>query len=93
MGRQRQPAVTAKRDAPSASPRQSDADGARPRTREQLVRQRAFELFEDRMRSGHVGDSDSDWTRAEREIDAQLSVSGPVAAAPPPRSARGGRTS
>lgn len=41
-------------------------------TREQLVRCRAFELFEARMRAGRPGDADADWLQAEREVDAEL---------------------
>lgn len=52
----------------------SAAPGPAPdgRTREQLVRRRAFELFELRLRDGRPGDPDADWLQAEREVDERL---------------------
>lgn len=41
--------------------------------REQMVRRRAFELFEQRICLGIPGDPDADWLKAEREVDERIS--------------------
>lgn len=39
--------------------------------RENRIRQRALEIYEDRMATGEPGDAPSDWFAAEREIDEE----------------------
>ncbi|MGE0481472.1 MAG: DUF2934 domain-containing protein [Phycisphaerae bacterium] len=56
--------------APPAAPGPAAESAAR--NREQLVRWRAFELFELRLRDGRPGDPDADWLQAEREVDERL---------------------
>ncbi|MFO0837728.1 MAG: DUF2934 domain-containing protein [Phycisphaerae bacterium] len=59
--------------APANLPMNHSAAQAQPgdacATREQLIRHRAFELFEHRIHLGIPGDPDADWLQAEREVD------------------------
>lgn len=41
---------------------------AHPLTREQRTRERAFAIYEDRVRTGAPGSPEADWLRAEEEL-------------------------
>jgi hypothetical protein len=41
---------------------------ARPVPREEDIRERAYQIYMNRVRSGHCGDAASDWMLAEREL-------------------------
>ncbi|HRX86394.1 MAG TPA: DUF2934 domain-containing protein [Phycisphaerae bacterium] len=57
-----------KEKQPSAqfNPRQSKAADAQ--ARDEKVRQRAYELFEARMRAGSPGSDVTDWLQAEHDV-------------------------
>lgn len=57
---------TQERPASQFNPRSTKATDAQ--NRDERIRQRAYELFEQRMRAGAPGSDMSDWLQAEGEI-------------------------
>lgn len=65
LGTDRKPASHTRRDRPQAAGRTA---GVKPAP--ELVRTRAYELYQSRCAKGVPGDAATDWTQAERELGA-----------------------
>lgn len=56
---------------PTPSVRTEPAPKPAPRSTDEQVRQRAYQIFLSRQREGVPGDPISDWVRAEQELRAR----------------------
>lgn len=70
----RKPTLASSERSPASLGAAHERARAADLTRDQAIRWRAFELFEQRIRQELPGDPDSDWLRAEREVDARLAA-------------------